>query len=98
MQQQCFGDSSIQHCLLLFCFVDVHPCQAALHACCRVVQLAMTIKPDLPVCCATLNPWDDTLLALAGPRLARSYRLDVVAATGKPNNLLTLVRQCPATV
>lgn len=55
-------------------------------------QLALVITPELPVCCAASNPWDDSLLAIAGPHNVRSYRLDLVTSNAKPNNLLMLVR------
>ncbi|KAF6260716.1 hypothetical protein COO60DRAFT_1637364 [Scenedesmus sp. NREL 46B-D3] len=53
-------------------------------------KLALVITPELPVCCAALNPWEDSLLAAAGPHSVCSYRLDLATATAKPNNLLKL--------
>uniref|UniRef100_A0A383W626 Uncharacterized protein n=1 Tax=Tetradesmus obliquus TaxID=3088 RepID=A0A383W626_TETOB len=53
-------------------------------------KLALVITPELSVCCAAFNPWDDSLLAVAGPHNVRSYRLDLVTANAKPNNLLML--------
>jgi hypothetical protein len=56
------------------------------------LQLALVITPEMPVCCAAFNPWDDSLLAVAAPHNLRSYRLDLVTAAAKPNNLLMMVR------
>jgi hypothetical protein len=55
------------------------------------LQLALVMTPEVPVCCAAFNPWDDSLLAVAAPHNVRSYRLDLATAAAKPNNLLMLV-------
>jgi hypothetical protein len=65
------------------------------HVC---LQLGLVITPELQVCCAAFNPWDDSLLAVAGPYSVRSYRLDLVMANARPNNLLMLVRRHQAAV
>eukprot|EP00878_Enallax_costatus_P010135 GHUV01010580.1.p1 GENE.GHUV01010580.1~~GHUV01010580.1.p1 ORF type:complete len:1050 (+),score=361.27 GHUV01010580.1:412-3561(+) len=53
-------------------------------------KLVMTISPDCQVCCATINPWDESSLAVASSHLVRSYRLDLAGATDRPNNHLML--------
>lgn len=55
------------------------------------MQVVAVIRADLPLCCAALNPWDDSQLTLAGPACARSYRVDAASGSSKASNLLMLV-------
>ena len=48
----------------------------------------VVIHPDQPVTRCYMNPWDESLLAVAGPNRAKSYRLDY-SGTGSSRQVLS---------
>jgi len=52
----------------------------------------LVVNPDYAALGACLSPWDDDLMAVAGPHIVKAYRFDHRTGTSKASNVLMLVR------
>lgn len=57
-----------------------------------LLQVVLVVNPDCAALGACLSPWDDNLMAVAGPHIVKAYRFDNRTGTSKASNVLMLVR------